>query len=102
MIDGPVWGAFQEGVLRGHLALLPGWIDHLYVDPDHHRQGVGSALVRLAQAEQRELRLYTFQSNAGARAFYERRGFIAEEFTDGARNEEKMPEMTYYWARRAT
>jgi putative acetyltransferase len=99
MVDGPVWGAFDGEVLRGHLALLPGWIDHLYVDPDFHGRGIGSALVRLAQGEQSELRLYTFQSNVGARALYERHGFTIEELTDGERNEEKMPDVTYYWSR---
>lgn len=94
-----VWGAFEDGALRGHVALLPGWIDHLHVDPPHHGRGVGSALVRLAQREQEELRLYTFQSNARAQRLYERHGFIVEELTDGQRNEEKMPDMTYRWRR---
>lgn len=96
---GPVWGLFDGVRLRGHVALLPGWIDHLYVDPDVHGQGIGSALVRLAQAEQAELRLYTFQSNIRARALYERHGFAVEDMTDGARNAEKMPDMTYHWRR---
>ena len=94
---GPVLGMFDGERLRGHVALLPGWIDHLYVDPDVHGRGIGSALVRLAQAEQAELRLYTFQSNTRARARYERHGFVVEELIDGARNEEKMPDMTYWW-----
>ena len=94
---GPVWGMFDGDRLRGHVALLPGWIDHLYVDPDVHGRGIGSALVRLAQTEQAELRLYTFQSNTRARALYERHGFVVDELTDGARNEEKMPDMTYWW-----
>ena len=96
---GSVWGAFAGDALRGHLALLPGWIDHLYVDPDFHRRGIGSALVRLAQREQPELRLYTFQSNIAGRALYEKHGFQIEELTDGQRNEEKMPDMTYCWSR---
>ena len=94
---GTVWGMFEGERLRGHVALLPGWIDHLYVDPQVHGQGIGSALVRLAQGEQAELRLHTFQSNLRARALYERHGFVIEELTDGARNEEKMPDMTYFW-----
>lgn len=97
--NGPVWGAFEDGVLRGHIALLPGWIDHLYVDPAHHRRGIGGALVVLAQREQDELRLYTFQSNTRARAVYELHGFAIEELTDGQRNEEKMPDVTYHWHR---
>ncbi len=99
MVNGPVWGAFFGGTLVGHVALLPGWIDHLYVDPAYHGRGVGSRLVKLAQAEQQELRLYTFQSNGRARALYERHGFSLEELTNGDRNEEKMPDTTYYWRR---
>lgn len=97
--NGPVWGAFEGENLRGHIALRPGWIDHLYVDPLFHGQGIGGGLVQLAQHEQQELRLYTFQSNARARRLYERHGFIVEELTDGARNEEKLPDMTYWWRR---
>lgn len=96
---GPVWGLFDADRLTGHIALLPGWIDHLYVEPALHGRGIGSRLVRLAQTEQAELRLYTFQSNSRARALYERHGFIIEELTDGRRNEEKMPDMTYHWQR---
>ena len=98
---GSAWGAFEAQELRGFVALLPGWIDHLYVETAYQSQGVGSALVCLAQREQLELRLYTFQSNARARALYERHGFEVEEVTDGARNEEKMPDMTYHWIRPA-
>ena len=95
--SGDVWGAFAGGRMLGFIALLPGWIDHLYVQPDLHRCGIGSALVRFAQVRQHELRLYTFQSNANARAFYENHGFVIEEMTDGQRNEEQMPDITYLW-----
>lgn len=94
-----LWGAFEGEALRGFIALLPGWIDHLYVEPAQHRRGIGTALVEMAQAMQRELRLYTFQSNVNARAFYERHGFLIEEMTNGDRNEEKMPDITYHWVR---
>lgn len=99
LVDCTVWGAFAGTVLRGHIALLPGWIDHLYVDPDFIGRGIGQQLVQMAQAEQAELRLYTFQSNVRARRFYEHLGFVIEELTDGARNAEKQPDMTYHWRR---
>ena len=94
---GDAWGAFAGARMLGFIALLPGWVDHLYVQPDLHRRGIGSALLRFAQARQSELRLYTFQSNTNARAFYERHGFVIEEMTDGMRNEEQMPDITYLW-----
>ena len=99
MKDGPVWGAFDAQRLLGHLALLSGWLDHLYVDPERQGLGIGSCLVLLAQNEQAELRLYTFQANVRARALYERHGFVVEELTDGRRNEEKVPDRTYVWRR---
>jgi putative acetyltransferase len=94
-----VWGAFEGGLLQGHIAMRPGWIDHLYVDPDTHSRGIGTGLLRLAQSQQPVLRLRTFQANAGARRFYDRHGFEAEAMTDGDANEEKMPDICYVWRR---
>ena len=99
MKDGPVWGAFDAQRLVGHVALLPGWLDHLYVDPERQGLGIGSRLVQLVQGEQAELRLYTFQANVRARALYERHDFVLEELTDGSRNDEKVPDCTYVWRR---
>lgn len=96
---GDCWGLFEDWELSGFIALLPGWVDHLYVQPALHRRGIATELMVFAQARQDELRLYTFQANAGAKAFYERHGFVIEELTDGDRNEEKMPDMTYLWRR---
>jgi putative acetyltransferase len=97
--DCTVWGAFEDGLLQGHIALRPGWIDHLYVDPDAHGRSIGTGLLNLAKAQQSELRLHTFQANAGARRFYERHGFEIESMTDGDANEEKMPDICYVWRR---
>lgn len=97
--EGPIWGAFDGDSLLGFVALLPGWIDHLYVEPSRHGEGIGSGLVRLAQHEQDDLQLYTFQANVRARALYERHGFVVAELTNGHRNEEKMPDVRYRWCR---
>ena len=96
---GPIWGAFGGDRLLGFVALLPGWIDHLYVEPARHGQGIGGALVRLAQREQDDLQLHTFQANARARRLYERHGFVVAELTDGHANEEHMPDVRYHWRR---
>ena len=94
---GPIWGAFREEILLGHIALLPGWIDHLYVSPEHHGQGIGRTLITLAQRKQNDLQLWTFQSNGRARIIYEKAGFVAVEFTDGSRNEERQPDVRFHW-----
>lgn len=99
LADCAVWGAFEDGLLQGHIAFRSGWIDHLYVYPHAHGRHIGSGLLDLAKARQSELRLRTFQANAGARRFYERHGFGIESMTDGDANEEKMPDICYIWRR---
>ncbi len=47
-VDGPVWGVCVGAQLLGFVALLRGWIDHLYVEPARRGEGIGSALVALA------------------------------------------------------
>ena len=72
------------------------WIEQLYVHPAWNSRGLGSRLLELAKRERSRLELWTFQSNAGARRFYERRGFVAVTATDGD-NEEGEPDIRYHW-----
>ena len=62
---------------------------------DTERPG-SSPLLEHVMADQRPRRLWTFQQSR-ARKFYEDRGFAAVEFTDGAGNEEKTPDVCYEW-----
>jgi putative acetyltransferase len=92
------WGVFEADGLVGFIAFRPGWIDHLYVLPGSQGRGVGVALLSIAMERLPEINLWTFQANAGARGFYERFGFTAVEFTDGAGNEEREPDVRYFRA----
>jgi GNAT superfamily N-acetyltransferase len=93
-----VWVAVGEGHPVGVLILSrPDWIEHLYIDAAHTGRGLGSRLVDLAKAELGgRVQLWTFQSNTGARRFYERHGFVAVETTDG-NNEEGEPDVRYVY-----
>ncbi len=95
-----VWGSFDGRVLTGFIAFRAGWVDQLYVLPAHQGRGLGCALLTVAQERYPELNLWTFQRNESARRFYERQGFVAAELTDGARNEEREPDIRYVWHRR--
>ena len=97
LVNAEVTLAEVSGRPVGFIAQVPGWIEHLYVAPDHWRAGIGSQLLRLAMARQDQLDLWTFQRNAMARAFYERHGFTAQEETDGRGNEEREPDIRYRW-----
>jgi putative acetyltransferase len=93
-----VWLAEDpEQALLGFVAFREGWIDHLYVDPDHQGQGLGRILLAKPMRLRQSRRLWTFQKNARARAFYEAHGFQPIEFTDGSANEEKEPDVLYEW-----
>jgi putative acetyltransferase len=68
--------AARAAQLAGMLALQAPWIRHLAVFPEHQRMGVGTALLLQArELSPRELRLFTFQRNEAARAFYDKHGF---------------------------
>ena len=87
-----------DGRVVGFMSLGDDDLDHLYVSPDRHDRGIGSRFVELAK-ERRPggLGLYTFQVNAKARRFYERRGFVVERLGNGESNEERQPDVRYAW-----
>jgi GNAT superfamily N-acetyltransferase len=98
LVKDEVWLAEDDlGVLLGFVAFREGWIDHLYIHPDHQGQGIGPVLLAKPMRYRQARRLWTFQRNARARAFYEAHGFKPIEFTDGSANEEKEPDVLYEW-----
>lgn len=100
LVHHTVWVEENAGRVAGFIAWevrgTLGWIDQIYVAPGLTGQGTGDRLLSQALASlPRPVRLYTFQANEGARRFYERRGFLVLETTDGSRNEERCPDVLY-------
>ncbi|MFO1325533.1 MAG: GNAT family N-acetyltransferase [Burkholderiales bacterium] len=92
-----VWVAEDSRGLVGLLALEAPWIRQLAVFPEFQRSGAGTALLHKAQeASPRELRLFTFQRNSKARAFYEKHGFAAVAFSVSPAPELE-PDVEYRW-----
>ena len=82
----------------GFIAIEGAYVEHLYIAPAHQGIGIGDALLNRAKELRPDgLMLWTFERNERARKFYEKRGFIAIEFTDGSRNEERTPDVRYQW-----
>ncbi|MFJ8190245.1 GNAT family N-acetyltransferase [Streptomyces sp. NPDC096094] len=82
----------------GVMVLEEGELSQLYLAPDWRGRGIGDRFVALAKERgPRGLSLWTFQVNAPAHRFYERHGFRVVERTDGARNEEREPDVRYVW-----
>ncbi len=97
-----MWVADNDGVACGLMVLSHerdgDWIEHLYLDPAWVGRGLGDRFLELARQRcPLGMQLWTFQVNGPARRFYERHGFVAEELTDGAANEERAPDVRYRW-----
>jgi putative acetyltransferase len=88
----------RSGAPAGFLALKDDMVEHLYVHPEAQREGIGSALLDAAKARRPNgLRLWVFERNSGARAFYARHGFTEVRRTDGSGNEEREPDVLLAW-----
>ncbi len=93
------WAAVtSDGSLVGTMVLDGAELDQLYIAPGWTGRGIGTRFVELAKRlRPGGLALYTFQVNHGARRFYERHGFVLVDETDGARSEERQPDVRYAW-----
>ena len=87
--------AQASGCVVGFIAVHKDWVEQLYLDPAYTGRGIGSLLLDTAIADMPVVNLFCFQANTGARRFYERHGFVAEIFSDGATNDEKLPDIHY-------
>ncbi|MBD3927075.1 GNAT family N-acetyltransferase [Nocardioides cavernae] len=93
-----VWVAERGGEPVGYARWTSTWLDDLYVHPDHQGHGVGTALFELvASTRPGGFCLWVFESNAPARAFYDRHGCLELERTDGSANEEGAPDVRVAW-----
>lgn len=93
-----IWLAEVDGAPAGYARMTPTWLDDLYVAPAYAGRGVGSALLDLVKAQRPHgICLWVFESNAAARSFYEHRGFVELEHTDGSGNEERSPDIKLAW-----
>lgn len=90
-----------EGAPLGFIAVRQGDIAGFCVAEGARGKGIGKALLEAAKAGEPRLALWTFQANTGAIAFYAREGFAEVERTDGAGNEEGLPDVRMIWRRPA-
>jgi GNAT superfamily N-acetyltransferase len=96
--DHEIWVAEEDGRVVGLAAIGEDTLGHLYVHPDAQGRGIGTALLdKTKELRPRGFTLWTFPQNDRACSFYARRGLRAIQFTDGSRNEEKLPDVQYEW-----
>ncbi len=75
------WVADKDGRTVGFIALLGGTIGAIFVEPEHHGFGIGTALMDKAASMHSILEVEVFQKNVIGRKFYSQYGFekIKEE-----------------------
>ena len=86
----------DEEAVVGIMATNGTFLNQLYIHSEFQGQGIGTGLLELAKSTSSgKLRLYTFEVNLGAQAFYEKHGFSI--VSRGADNEEQLPDILYEW-----
>ncbi|MEM8789485.1 MAG: GNAT family N-acetyltransferase [Pseudomonadota bacterium] len=88
----------EQETVAGFTVLEGDYLACLYVATAARGRGVGARLLRAAQAARPGgFRLWTFQANTHARRFYAKAGLVARRFTNGAENEEGLPDVEFVW-----
>lgn len=97
------WVTVAEGAagVEGFAACDGPEVNALYVAQEARGQGVGGRLLSTLKEGRNTLELWTFQRNTQAQKFYLRHGFVEVTRTDGARNDEKLPDIRYIWKKEA-
>ena len=91
--------ARRDGDVVGFIARDGGEVHALYVAEGARGGGLGRRLLNDAKAARPALGLWTFQANVRAQAFYLREGFREVGRSDGAGNDEGLPDIRYEWSR---
>jgi GNAT superfamily N-acetyltransferase len=88
--------AIHGDALVGFIAASAESVAQLYVRVDCQRRGVGAQLLTWAKERSTgKLWLYTYARNLGARAFYERNGFVA--IAHGLEPMLQLDDIKYQW-----
>ena len=90
--------ALADGRIVGFVAATRESVSQLYVHIDYQGRGLGTHLLEWAkERSDGALWLYTFESNAGARRFYEKHGFVVTQ--RGFEEMWQLRDLRYEWRR---
>lgn len=93
-----VYIAVENNEVLGFVAESGGMVNFLYLANANRCKGIGAQLLaRTKTQSEGGLQLWTFQKNTRAIAFYKANGFTEVQRTDGAENEEQLPDVLLSW-----
>jgi GNAT superfamily N-acetyltransferase len=98
LLDDELYVLERDGEVLGWALLAGDELDGFYIAPEAQRQGVGAELFRHVQILRPDrFGFWVFRDNDRARRFYESHGARCLYETDGATNEEGVPDARYEW-----
>lgn len=96
--EGGTTVADWQGDVAGFVVMEGDYLACLYVAAPARGRGIGRMLVDHAKrVSPGGFTLWTFQANTGARRFYAREGMEAVQYTNGAENDEGLPDVEFCW-----
>ena len=69
------WVAEIDGEVKGFIALMGNEVGALFLQPEYHGKGIGTALMNKAQELQGNLEVEVFKVNISGQRFYTKYGF---------------------------
>lgn len=69
------WVVDVDGYVQGFIALMGNEIGAIFLQPSHHKQGLGKALMDKAKSLHKDLIVEVFKENVNGRSFYTKSGF---------------------------
>lgn len=70
------WVAYDQTRMIGFISLMDNEVGAIFIEPDFHRQGVGTALMHKAVSLRGSLEVEVFKENKAGFQFYNDYGFI--------------------------
>ena len=95
--DHELWVAEEEGRVVAFAAIGESTLGHIYVHPDFHGRGLGTALLDKVKSCGRGLHALDVPGERGRLPVLRAHGLRAIEYGDGSGNEEGVPDVRYEW-----
>lgn len=93
--DSDSWVYEESNTIIGFISMIENEIGGLFVNPQNHSKGIGTALVNYMKQFHKELEVEVFEQNKIGRPFYEKFGFKTTKEYVHKQTKQKVLRMKY-------